>query len=187
MITIRQIQELKEIDHYSPLEKAIHTICIVDGRNIDEVEEMKVYDLFNRFNEIMDNLKFEDVIQLRFKVKGRRFRMIPNAMEMQGQHFISLQQFDSTDTLPNLHRIMAMLSEEVNILGRAKKVKNLGVQFEEVSNLFLDLPYQIAYGYTLFFSRLYPKLLDATQIYLSQMVKELKAKAEMQYKGGLNS
>ena len=42
MITIRQIQELKEIDHYSPLEKAIHTICIVDGRNIDEVEEMKV-------------------------------------------------------------------------------------------------------------------------------------------------
>ena len=187
MITIRQIQELKEIDHYSPLEKAIHTICIVDGRNIDEVEEMKVYDLFNRFNEIMDNLKFEDVIQLRFKVKGRRFKMIPNAMEMQGQHFISLQQFDSTDTLPNLHRIMAMLSEEVNILGRPKKIKNLGVQFEEVSNLFLDLPYQIAYGYTLFFSRLYPKLLDATQIYLSQMVKELKTKAEIQYKDGLNS
>lgn len=186
MITIRQIQELKEIDHYSPLEKAIHTICIVDGRNIDEVEEMKVYDLFNRFNAIMDNLKFEDVIQLRFKIKGRRFRMIPNAMEMQGQHFISLQQFDSTDTLPNLHRIMAMLSEEVNIFGRAKKIKNLGVQFEEVSNLFLDLPYQIAYGYTLFFSRLYPKLLDATQIYLTEMVKELKAKA-IKLKDGSNS
>ena len=187
MITIRQIQELKEIDHYSPLEKAIHTICIVDGRNIDEVEEMKVYDLFNRFNEIMDSLKFEDVIQLRFKIKGRRFRMIPNATQMQGQHFVALQQFDSTERLTNLHRIMAMLSEEVNIFGRPKKVKNLGVQFEEVSNLFLDLPYQIAYGYTLFFSHLYPKLLDATQIYLSQMVKELKAKVEMQYKDGLNS
>ena len=186
MITIKQIQELKEIDHYTPLEKAIHTICIMDNRNIDDVEEMKVYDLFNRFNEIMDNLKFEDVIQLRFKVKGRRFRMIPNATQMQGQHFISLQQFDSTDTLPNLHRIMAMLSEEVNILGRPKKIKNLGVQFEEVSNLFLHLPYQIAYGYTLFFSRLYPKLLDATQTYLSQMVENLKVKA-MEYKDGLNS
>jgi hypothetical protein len=186
MITIRHIQELKEIDHYSPLEKAIHTICIVDGRDIDEVEEMKVYDLFNRFNTIMDNLKFEDTIQLRFKIKGRRFRMIPNAMEMQGQHFISLQQFNSDDTLPNLHRIMAMMSEEVNIFGRPKKIKNLGVQFEEVSNLFLHLPYQIAYGYTLFFSRLYPKLLDATQTYLSQMVESLKAKA-MEYKDGLNS
>jgi hypothetical protein len=186
MITIKHIQELKEIDHYTPLEKAIHTICIMDNRNIDDVEEMKVYDLFNRFNTIMDGIKFDDKIQLKFKIKGRRFRMIPNAMEMQGQHFISLQQFNTEDTLPNLHRIMAMMSEEVNILGRPKKIKNLGVQFEEVSNLFLHLPYQIAYGYTLFFSQLYPKLLDATQTYLIQMVENLKAKA-MEYKDGLNS
>ena len=186
MITIRNIQELKEIDHYTPLEKAIHTICIMDNRNIDDVEEMKVYDLFNRFNTIMDGIKFDDKIQLKFKIKGRRFRMIPNAMQMQGQHFISLQQFNSEDTLPNLHRIMAMLSEEVNIFGRPKKIKNLGVQFEDVSRLFLELDYQIAHGYTLFFSQLYPKLLDATQIYLSQMVENLKAKA-MEYKDGLNS
>jgi hypothetical protein len=66
MITIKQIQELKEIDHYTPLEKAIHTICIMDNRNIDDVEEMKVYDLFNRFNTIMDGIKFDDKIRLKF-------------------------------------------------------------------------------------------------------------------------
>jgi hypothetical protein len=46
MITIQQLQELKEIEDYNPLEKAIHTICIVDKKNIDDVENMTVKDLF---------------------------------------------------------------------------------------------------------------------------------------------
>jgi hypothetical protein len=175
MITIKDIQELKEIEHFQPLEKAIHTICILDKKDIDSVEQMKVKDLFKRFNELTDGLKFDDTIKLKFKFKGRRFRMIKNATEMQGQHFIQLQQYK--DVVENLHEIMALLTEQVNIFGKAIKVKNLGEHFQEKSNMFRQLPYQYAHGYSLFFSLLYPKLLDATQIYLSQMVKKLQHQA----------
>lgn len=186
MITIKHIQELKEIEDFTPLEKAIHTICILDGKEIDEVESRKISKIFGRYRELMDLLKFDDKVITKFKVKGRRFRMIPNARQMQGQYFIALQRYDMNDIVTNLHEIMALLSEEVNIFGKPKKIKHIGEHFEEVSKLFLDMPYQIAHGYSLFFSLLYPKLLDATQIYLSQMVKKLQEQA-IQYKDGLNS
>lgn len=185
MITIKHIQELKEIEDFTPLEKAIHTICILDGKQIDEVEAMKVKELFARYNVLMDSLKFDDSITTKFKIKGRRFRMIPNATQMQGQHFIALQQYNGNDIVPNLHEIMALLSEEVNIFGRPKPIRNLATHHQEVSNLFLNLPYKYAHGYSLFFSLLYPKLLDATQTYLSQMVTRLQEQA-IQYKDGLS-
>lgn len=186
MITIRHLQELKEIEDFDPLEKAIHTICILDEKDVDSVERMKVKDIFKRFNELMDALNFDNTIKTSFKIKGRRFRMIKNATEMEGQHFVALQKYNNEDLVNKLHEIMALLTEEVNIFDKPKKIKHIGSHFDEVSKLFLDLPYEIAYSYSLFFSLLYPKLLNATQTYLETMVKNLQVKAEIQYKDGLN-
>ena len=184
MITIQQLQELKEIEDYSPLEKAIHTICIVDKKNIDEVENMMVYELFERFNTIVKEIEPRENLKFSFKIKGRRFKMIPNATEMQGQHFISLQQYSGDEIVNNLHKIMAMLTTEVNIFGRPKKIKNVAKHFEEVSELFLHLPFDIANTYSLFFSQLYPKLLESTQDFLMAKVKEMEQEA-IQFKAGL--
>lgn len=184
MITIAQLQELKEIEDYSPLEKAIHTICIVDRRTIDEVEQMMVYELFERFNTIVKEIEPRDNLKFSFKLKGRRFKMLANATEMQGQHFISLQQYSGDEIINNLHKIMAMLTVEVNIFGKPKKIKDVAKHFEEVSELFLSMPYDIANSYSLFFSQLYPKLLETTQVFLTEMVTELQQKAT-QFKAGL--
>jgi hypothetical protein len=186
MITIQQLQELKEIEDYNPLEKAIHTICIVDNKIIDDVENMTVKDLFARFNEIVVEITPRENLSFTFKVKGRRFKMIPNATEMQGQHFISLQQYSGDEIVNNLHKIMAMLTTEVNIFGKPKKVKNLAKHFEDVSELFLQMPYDIANTYSLFFSQLYPKLLESTQDFLIAKVKEMEQEA-IRYKAGLKS
>lgn len=186
MITIQQLQELKEIEDYSPLEKAIHTICIVDKKNIDEVENMMVYELFERFNTIVKEIEPRENLKFSFKIKGRRFKMIPNATEMQGQHFISLQQYSGDEIINNLHKIMAMLTTEVNIFGKPKKIKNVAKHFDEVSKLFLQLPYDIANTYSLFFSILYPKLLETTQTFLMEKVKEMEQEA-IQFKAGLKS
>lgn len=186
MITIQQLQELKEIEDYNPLEKAIHTICIVDKKNIDEVEQMWVSTLFARFNEIVKEIEPRENLKFSFKIKGRRFKMIPNATEMQGQHFISLQQYSGDEIVNNLHKIMAMLTTEVNIFGRPKKIKNVAKHFEEVSELFLQLPFDIANTYSLFFSQLYPKLLESTQDFLMAKVKEMELEA-IQFKAGLKS
>jgi hypothetical protein len=186
MITIQQLQELKEIEDYNPLEKAIHTICIVDKKNIDKVESMMVYELFARFNTIVKEIEPRENLKFTFKLKGRRFKMIPNATEMQGQHFISLQQYSGDEIVNNLHKIMAMLTTEVNIFGRPKKIKNIAKHFEDVSELFLQLPFDIANTYSLFFSQLYPKLLESTQDFLIAKVKEMEHEA-IQFKAGLKS
>jgi hypothetical protein len=186
MITIAQLQELKEIEDYSPLEKAIHTICIVDRLIIDQVEEMTVKDLFARFNEIVKEIEPRQNLKFTFKLKGRRFKMLANATEMQGQHFISMQQYSGDEIINNLHKIMAMLTVEVNIFGKPKKVKDVAKHFEGVSELFLTMPYDIANSYSLFFSQLYPKLLETTQVFLTEMVTELQQKST-QFKVGLKS
>jgi hypothetical protein len=79
---------------------------------------------------------------------------------------------------------MAMLTTEVNIFGKHKKVKNLAKHFEDVSELFLQMPYDIANTYSLFFSQLYPKLLESTQDFLIAKVKEMEQEA-IQFKAGL--
>ena len=55
MITIKHIQELKEIEDFTPLEKAIHTICILDGKQIDEVLTEKNID-YSRLKQDRDEM-----------------------------------------------------------------------------------------------------------------------------------
>ena len=97
-----------------------------------------------------------------------------------------MQQYSGDEIVNNLHKIMAMLTVEVNIFGKPKKVKDVAKHFEEVSELFLSMPYDIANSYSLFFSQLYPKLLETTQVFLTEMVTELQQKAT-QFKVGLKS
>ena len=184
MITIKQFQELQEIDEYSTLEKAIHTICIVDIKSVDDVEQLSVKDIYKRYFEIIKEIEPKENLKFSFKIKGKRFKMIPNATEMQGQHFIAIQQYSSEEIVPNLHKIMAMLTQEVNILGKPKKIKNLHKHFEEVSELFLSLNYDIANTYSLFFSKLYKTCLTISTDFLTEKVKVMEQEA-IRFKDGL--
>ena len=176
MITIRQIQELQEVEHFEPLEKAVNTISIVRKIPIDNVEELSINEIMDSYNTILNELNnFPKEPQYKFKIKGRRFQMIHNALDLSADQFISLQQYTSEQIITNLHRIMATLTNEVNWYGKVKKIKNKREHFEQLSEIFLDLDFHIANSYAVFFSLLYPQLLNATLSYLQTEMKKVEA------------
>ena len=95
-----------------------------------------------------------------------------------------LQNFG--DIVPNLHKIMAILSQRVNIFGKPKKTKNIALEFEQKCNDFLELDFDFANNYSIFFLNLYPELLNATLSYLKEKIQTVTENNPMQSTDGLN-
>jgi hypothetical protein len=169
-ITIEKLQEISELDDsFNAIEKTAHIVSIIKGIPYSEVEEWTLDELrkvdISFLNEIpKSKLKF------RFKHNGKRYKLVRTAKEMKAHHFIELQELMKKDTIEVLPEIIGCLSYRVNIFGR--KVND---DFEDKVKEFKTLPVIAFYNYALFFSALYPKLLDATRIYLMEKMTEAKA------------
>ena len=88
---------------------------------------------------------------------------------MSAHHFIELQELASKDKIEALHEIIGCLSYRVNIFGR--KIED---DYTWKVENFKTLPVINFYNYALFFSALYPKLLDATLTYLKEEIAKAK-------------
>jgi hypothetical protein len=168
-ITIDKIQRIEELKEENPIRKVAYTIAIIKGVTLEEVntwtiDELRAVDL-SFLNEIpKTKLKFK------FKHNGRRFRLIKTAREMSAHHFIELQELANKDKIQSLHEIIACLSYRVNIFGR--KVED---DYQWKVEHFKTMPVISFYNYALFFSALYPKLLEATLTYLTEEIAKAKA------------
>lgn len=167
-ISIDKIQRIEAVDETNEVLKTARIISILKDLPFEQVLAMSL----NEFRAI--DLAFlkqmpKSKLTFKFKHNGRRFRLIKNAREMSAHHFIELQELASKDKIQALHEIIGCLSYRVNIFGRkidddyTWKVEN-----------FKSLPVTNFYNYALFFSALYPKLLDATLTFLKAEI--LKAK-----------
>ena len=175
-ITIEQLQELASINHFDNVERRIHQIAIVNRLDIDTVEEMSL----KKILEEVEKLNFlnelpQDKPMFAFKHLKKRYRLITNAQEMQGRDFIALQQIKADDIIENLHKILAMLSYEVDIFGYRVKIPKgqVAQNFEERCEDFKTLSCSLAYSYASFFLALYPQLLTATLDYLKEEMNNL--------------
>jgi hypothetical protein len=174
-ITIEKLQRVSEIPTDNPILEKATTIAIVYDIPIDEVLAMTMDEL-NKYN--IDFLKQlpQAKLKFKFKHKGKRYRLVKNAGKMAAHHFVELQDLSQRDTLEALPEIIGCLSYRVNIFGR-KIDDDYNAKVED----FKTLPIINFYNYALFFSALYPKLLNATLTYL----KEEKEKVEEMYLDGL--
>jgi hypothetical protein len=96
--------------------------------------------------------------------------LIKTAKDMSAHHFIELQDLSQRDTLQALPEIIGCLSYRINIFGR--KVDD---DYQAKVEDFKTLPITNFYNYALFFSALYPKLLNATLTFLKQETEKVKA------------
>jgi hypothetical protein len=175
-ITIEQLQELSSINHFEGVERRVHQIAIVNRLDIDEVEEMSLEKILKEVEKLnfLNELPQEKPM-FAFKHLKKRYRLITNAQEMHAQHFIALQQIKADDIIENLHKILAMLSYEVDIFGYRVKISKgqVAQNFEERCEDFKTLSCSFAYSYAFFFLALYPQLLTATLDYLKQEMSNL--------------
>ena len=177
-ITIDKIQRIEAVDETNEVLKTARIISILKDIPFDQVLAMSL----NEFRAIdLAFLKEMPKSKLRFKFKhnGRRFRLIKSANNMSAHHFIELQELASKNKIQALHEIIACLSYRVNIFGR-----KIDDDYTWKVDNFKSLPLTHFYNYALFFSALYPKLLDATLTYLKEEI--VKAK-EMSSDGSASS
>jgi hypothetical protein len=169
-ITIEKLQEISELDDsFNDIEKTAHVVSIIKGIPYNEVEQWTLNELRKVDISFLKEIP-KSKLKFRFKHNGKRYKLVRNAKEMKAHHFIELQELRKKDTIEVLPEIIGCLSYRVNIFGR--KVKD---DFEDKVNEFKTTPVIAFYNYALFFSALYPKLLDATQIYLMEKMTEAKA------------
>jgi hypothetical protein len=178
-ITIKKLQEINEIDKdCNPIERTAWVVSILIETPYEEVEQwtldkLKAIDLTFLQEIPKSKLKFI------FKHKGKRYRLVKTAKEMKAHHFIELQELMKKDTIEVLPEIIACLSYSVTFFNK----KTGHDDYEQKVKDFADLPLVNFYNYAVFFSQLYPKLLEATLIYL----KEKEAKMKEMLSDGLDS
>lgn len=168
-ITIDKIQRIEQLGEDNPIRKVAYTIAIIKGITLEEVnkwtiDELRAVDLSFLKQIPQSRLRFK------FKHNGRRFRLIKSAREMSAHHFIELQELANKDKVETLHEIIACLSYRVNIFGR-----KIDDDYTWKVEHFKTMPVINFYNYALFFSALYPKLLNATLTYLTEEIAKAKA------------
>lgn len=188
-ITIKKLQEINEIDkNCNPIERTAWVVSILTETPYEEVEQwtldkLRAVDLTFLDEIPKSKLKFTfkhkgKGLNLTFKNKVKRYRLVKTAKEMKAHHFIELQELMKRDTIEVLPEIIACLSYRINIFGR-----RIEDDYEQKVKDFADLPLVNFYNYAVFFSQLYPKLLEATLTYL----KEKEAKMKEMLSDGLDS
>lgn len=162
----------------SHIEKTMNTLAIVNDWSMDKVESMPIDELTTELKklEFLNTLPTDKVL-FTFKHRGRYFRLAKTTNEICGHHFIELQQVFNGDMIESLHKVMALLSYEVDFFGRTKKVTDAQAHYQDKCELFLSLPVTYAYSYAVFFSAVYPKLLECILTYLKEEMSQLKAEA----------
>ena len=168
-ITIEKLQRISAIDTDNPILDLANTVSILYDLDYVKViqmtiDELQSYDV--EFLKVMPETK----LKFAFKHKGKRYRLIKTAKDMSAHHFIELQDLSQRDTLEALPEIIACLSYRVNIFGR--KVDD---DYQAKVEDFKTLPITNFYNYALFFSALYPKLLNATLTFLKEETEKVKA------------
>ena len=168
-LTISQIQELATLKDLNPIEQMAHEVSICLNIPFSDVEIWTMDKLKEEHKKLnLDQLP-DKRIGYKFSHKGRRFRLVRNAKEMSAHHFIELQEVVKGDMVESLHQVVALLSYRVNWLGR--KIED---DYQWKVENFKDLPAEQFYGYALFFSALFPKLLATTLTYLKAENKEVR-------------
>jgi hypothetical protein len=173
-ITIYQLQEIHSCRDMSNIERQMNILAICNNWTMDKVESLPINKMLDKFKELnfLNKLPTEK-LKFKFRHKGRRFKMAKTPNEVCGHHFIELQQVYNGDVIDTLHKVMALLCYEVDIFGRHKNIKDAQAHYQDKCELFLSLPVPLPYCYALFFSAVYPELLQITLSYLKKEMEQL--------------
>jgi len=168
-MNIGQIQELATLKDLNPIEQMAHEVSICFGIPYSDVEIWTMEKLKEEHKKLNLDKIPDSRIGYKFKHKGRRFRLIKNAKEMSAHHFIELQEVVKGDMVESLHQVIALLSYRVDWLGR--KIED---DYQWKVDNFKELEAEQFYGYALFFSQLFPRLLQTTLTFLKEENNQMR-------------
>lgn len=164
-----------------PLQKKIKLLAAVSKRDIDEIESLSIEQLtkeLKTFNEI-ETLNENSKVNMFFKIKGRRFRIVWQTQKLSAAQYIDATYFckDQANIIHNIHNILASLAIERTWYG--KELKYDGSKHKEIADLILNnMKIEQAYPIMLFFCKYSKELENNILIYLEQEAMKAMEKAQ---------
>jgi hypothetical protein len=172
-VTIKQFQEISQINtELDKIDRDMWVLSILYNKEFDYFETLPLGELAKLVKKLdWMATPMQPEPQKPFKIKGRRFKLTTNKMELLAHQNAAVQKLWEEGGVGNLHQILAYLSVEINIFGKPKKVKNAHDEFIARAAMFQNhLSIHIAMSHLLFFSIFLTKSL---QIILPFLQKEL--------------
>ena len=180
-VSIGQFQQLQKLNEPT-YENQILTLAILTGKDIDHIEDLPTVTI----EKLLAGLDWMAELPQPKEIKQFRrgnyvYRFAASRHDITAGQFITVQDlFSAGDWIGQLHNIMAALAVKYRLF-LPKRIEIKAKDFDSTAQVFKDtMPISLAYGYALFFSAYLPKVLEATQVYLDEMVKELKETANGQ-------
>lgn len=172
-VTIKQFQEISQIStELDKIDRDMWILSILHKKDFDYFESMPLGELakwVKKLEWMATPMKPE--AQKPFKIKGRRFKLTTNKMELLAHQNAAVQKLWEEGGIENIHQILSYLSVEINVFGKPKKIKNAHDEFIQRSELFLNyLSIEIAMSHMLFFSTY---LIQCLQTILPYLQKEM--------------
>jgi len=184
---LMEVEQLRQRSDLEPIDQSIQLLSIVSNTPVEVVEAMPYNDLMRQYNALawMDTPPPKSKPLKRIKISGKTYRFQPNPAAIQGHLFATLQTLTAQQAMnDNLHKVMAALL----IPQRRRWYGWEDVHYDKVTAadewqklseaVKREMPADVAYNYSLFFSALLPKLLAASATFFQRMNRAMKKKAK---------
>jgi hypothetical protein len=183
-LTIKQFLNCKLISEMQtdPIDRNVRLLAEVSGKTVDEVESLPLTELKAKLKYLanIEDLGEVGKVRMKFKVKGKSFKVIWKTQELTSGQYIDVSHFtkEPDKIIYNIHNILAAISVPMKY-GLIQQ-KYDGAKHKDIADLLYNhMTIAQAYPIMLFFCRYFAELDSNILTYLveegKRALKEVEA------------
>jgi hypothetical protein len=162
-LTIKQFLNCKLISEMQtdPIDRNVRLLAEVSGKTVDEIESLPLTELKAKLKYLanIEDLGEVGKVRMKFKVKGKSFKVIWKTQELTSGQYIDVSHFtkEPDKIIYNIHNILAAISVPMKY-GLIQQ-KYDGAKHKDIADLLYNhMTIAQAYPIMLFFCRYYEEL-----------------------------
>ena len=185
-LTIKQFLNCKLISEMQtdPIDRNVRLLAEVSGKTVDEVESLPLTELKAKLKYLanIEDLGEVGKVKMKFKVKGKWFKVIWKTQELTSGQYIDVSHFtkEPDKIIYNIHNILAAISVPMKY-GLIQQ-KYDGAKHKDIADLLYNhMTIAQAYPIMLFFCRYYEELDSNILTYLVEEGKKALKEVEAHF------
>ena len=185
-LTIKQFLNCKLISEMQtdPIDRNVRLLAEVSGKSVDEIESLPLTELKAKLKYLanIEDLGEVGKVRMKFKVKGKSFKVIWKTQELTSGQYIDVSHFtkEPDKIIYNIHNILAAISIPMKY-GLIQQ-KYDGAKHKDIADLLYNhMTIAQAYPIMLFFCRYYEELDSNILTYLVEEGKKTLKEVEAHF------
>ena len=185
-LTIKQFLNCKLISEMQtdPIDRNVRLLAEVSGKSVDEIESLPLTELKAKLKYLanIEDLGEVGKVRMKFKVKGKSFKVIWKTQELTSGQYIDVSHFtkEPDKIIYNIHNILAAISVPMKY-GLIQQ-KYDGAKHKDIADLLYNhMTIAQAYPIMLFFCKFFEELDSNILTYLVEEGKKALKEVEAHF------